>query len=99
MKSEMIGIRIPTDLLEKIDRMKEEAGADRTTVILNALKYWVKTGGNVTSDAEYLTTIKMIATDLQSIMRNETEIEKLHNIIAEQQNTINSLLRLIPRNE
>ena len=59
-KLEMVSLRIPSDLLKDLDAHREHECADRTTIILRALRYWLKIDGKVTTDNEILTRLSEI---------------------------------------
>ena len=100
-KSEMIGLRIPIELLDKVDQLKEIEETDRTTIILNALRYWVKIEGKVTTDNEYLTRLKNLDENNSALLkiaeRHDAELAEMRKIIAQQSTTIDTLLEKIPR--
>lgn len=98
-KAEMIGLRIPSDLLEKIDKLKNDEGIDRTALVLRALRYWVSVEGKVTSDAEYLTSMQKVQTGIESLQADLTEIKSLREQVAEQQKIIAALVKLLPNDK
>lgn len=98
-KAEMIGLRIPSDLLEKIDKLKNDEGIDRTALVLRALRYWVSVEGKVTSDAEYLTSMQKVQTGIESLQADMTEIKSLREQVAEQQKIIAALVKLLPNDK
>ncbi|MBQ3570357.1 MAG: CopG family transcriptional regulator [Methanocorpusculum sp.] len=98
-KAEMIGLRIPADLLEKIDKLKNDEGIDRTALVLRALRYWVSVEGKVTSDAEYLTSMQKVQTGIESLQADMTEIKSLREQVAEQQKIIAALVKLLPNDK
>lgn len=95
----MIGLRIPSDLLEKIDKLKNDEGIDRTALVLRALRYWVSVEGKVTSDAEYLTSMQKVQTGIESLQADLTEIKSLREQVAEQQKIIAALVKLLPNDK
>ena len=95
----MIGLRIPSDLLEKIDKLKNDEGIDRTALVLRALRYWVSVEGKVTSDAEYLTSMQKVQTGIESLQADMTEIKSLREQVAEQQKIIAALVKLLPNDK
>lgn len=95
----MIGLRIPSDLLEKIDKLKNDEGIDRTALVLRALRYWVSVEGKVTSDAEYLTSMQKVQTGIESLQADMTEIKLLREQVAEQQKIIAALVKLLPNDK
>lgn len=118
VKLELISVRVPADLLQKLDVLKQEEMLDRSTLIVRALKYWVSVEGKITSDQEYLTRLKNIDQNIdevntqiqkftQDIGENIAksteeylhEIKELRGLLSEQQKTINTLLRMIPKND
>ena len=98
-KAEMIGLRIPSDLLEKIDKLKNDEGIDRTALVLRALRYWVSVEGKVTADAEYLTSMKKVQTGIENLQADMTEIKSLREQVAEQQKIIATLVKLLPNDK
>ncbi|MDV0442364.1 ribbon-helix-helix domain-containing protein [Methanorbis furvi] len=98
-KVEMIGIRVPTDLLDKINALKDAEGVDRTAIILRALRYWVSIEGKVTTDNEYLNRITSIDQNVTEVALGVKNMQELKDLVMEQQKTINTLLRLIPKEE
>ena len=95
----MIGLRIPSDLLEKIDKLKNDEGIDRTALVLRALRYWVSVEGKVTSDAEYLTSMQKVQTGIENLQADMTEIKSLREQVAEQQKIIAALVKLLPNDK
>ncbi len=95
----MIGVRIPSDLLSKLDALKDEEGIDRTALILRALRYWVLIEGKVTADAEYLHRLAQIDASIAHISSGMEDVKQLKNMVSEQQQVINALVKLIPRGD
>ena len=101
-KLEMVSLRIPSDLLKDLDAHREHECADRTTIILRALRYWLKIDGKVTTDYEILTRLSEIEQSSKemknSFLEYQGDIKDLKGIIAQQQATIDTLLRMLPKN-
>lgn len=95
----MIGIRVPTGLLEKINALIDAEGVDRTTIILRALRYCVAVEGKVTTDNEYLNRINTIDQNVIDIASGVKDVQELKDLLMGQQRTINTLLHLIPKEE
>ncbi|MDO5844366.1 MAG: ribbon-helix-helix domain-containing protein [Methanocorpusculum sp.] len=95
-KSDMIGLRIPSDLLMKIDKLKDEEGIDRTALILRALRYWIGVNGKISTDAEYLNSIKKIESGVGNLLNDMNEIKTLREQVAEQQKVISALVKMLP---
>lgn len=95
-KAEMIGLRIPSDLLIKIDKLKDDEGIDRTALVLRALRYWVSVGGKISTDAEYLNSIKNIEEKVETIQTDICDIKNLREQVAEQQKIISTLVKMLP---
>ena len=106
-KPEQISLRLPTELLTAIDKLKEKEELDRTVLILRALKYWVSIEGRITTDHEYLTQLQEMKNEIKELQKTlnttiehyEEEITAQRSLLSEQQNTINTLLRMLPKNE
>lgn len=98
-KAEMIGLRIPADLLAKIDKLKNDEGIDRTALVLRALRYWVSVEGKVTSDTEYLTSMKKVLEGIEQLQEDMTEIKSLREQVAEQQKIIATLVKMLPNDK
>ena len=100
-KLEMVSLRIPSDLLKDLDAHREHECADRTTIILRALRYWLKIDGKVTTDNEILTRLSEIEQSSKemknSFLEYQGDIKDLIGIIAQQQATIDTLLRMLPK--
>ena len=95
-KAEMIGLRIPADLLAKIDKLKNEEGIDRTALVLRALRYWVNVEGKVTSDTEYLTSMRKVQEGIETLQADMNEVKSLREQVAEQQKIIAALVKMLP---
>lgn len=97
-----ISLRLPSDLIAGLDKLREKERTDRTHLIVKAIEYWIQVEGKVTSDGEYLQKIAEIETHLSSIkqvlMRNQEEIERLQKIIEIQNTTIDTLVSKISTN-
>ena len=106
-KLEQISLRLPVSLLQELDALKEKEELDRSVIIVKALKYWTSVGGNVTTDAEYITLLQEMKNEIAelkttlttSIHHYENEIETQRSLLAEQQKTITTLLRMLPKKE
>lgn len=95
-KSDMIGVRIPSDLLMKLDKLKDEEGIDRSALILRALRYWVSVNGKISTDAEYLNSIKKIEENVEIIQTDISDIKNLREQVSEQQKVIATLVKMLP---
>lgn len=102
-KLEMVSLRIPSELLKDLDAHREQECADRTTIILRALRYWLKIDGKVTTDNEILTRLSEIEQNSKEIkngfLEYQEDVKDLKRIIAQQQATIDTLLRMIPKDK
>lgn len=104
-KLEQISLRLPSGLIHDLDLLKEKEGLDRSAIIVRALKYWVSVQGNITTDAEFITLLKEMKTELASqkttltnaLEHYQEEITTQRTLLAEQQKTINTLLRMLPK--
>ena len=96
-------LRIPADLVEGIEKIQANEHSDRTHVIIKAIEYWVKVGGKVTADGEYLSRLRNIDETLESlaaaVQKKDEEIAGLQEIIRRQTETIDTLLGRIPRKD
>ena len=105
IKLEQISLRLPANLIRELDQLKEKEGIDRSVIIVRALKYWVSVGGNITTDSEFLTLLHELQSEITSLRSSlesvtthyETESNTQREMLAEQQKTINTLLRMIPK--
>lgn len=95
-KAEMIGLRIPADLLAKIDKLKNDEGIDRTALVLRALRYWVSVEGKVISDTEYISSIRKVQEGIENLQEDMIEIKSLREQVAEQQKIIAALVKILP---
>ena len=104
---EQISIRLPADLINDLNILKEREQIDRSAIIVKALRYWVGVGGHVSNDNEYLCQIKEMNTKLETmsyllekiVARYEKESADNRTLLSEQQKTINTLLRMIPKDD
>ena len=104
---EQISIRLPVDVIEGLNNLKEKEQTDRSSIIVKALRYWISVDGNVSTDNEYVEKIKnmdAVISELQKSMQdivNNYERESAVNreLLAEQQKTINTLVRLLHKEE
>ncbi|HJJ61991.1 MAG TPA: hypothetical protein O0X21_00765 [Methanocorpusculum sp.] len=100
---EMVSLRIPSDLLKDLDAHRERECTDRTTIILRALRYWLKIDGKITTDNEILTRLSEIEQNSKTITETfqeyQGDVKELKGIIAQQQATIDTLLRMLPKND
>jgi len=107
IKPEQISLRLPASMIKELDQLKEKEGTDRTVVIVRALKYWIRVEGNITTDAEYLNRLTQMETELAEVRDSlakitaqyEEEAAAKREIISELQKTINTLLRMLPKDE
>lgn len=97
VKSEMVGLRIPTDLLEKIDAQRERESIDRSAFIIRALRYWTAIEGHITTDHEYMKRLEDIENNVNKITEDVNAIKQLYEISADQQKAINALVKLLPK--
>lgn len=106
-KLEQISIRLPLDLIDDLNKLKEKEQIDRSAIIVKALRYWVSVQGHVSEDNEFLNQIKEIKTRQEEmktqldkmLMQYENEATENRALLAEQQKTINTLLRMIPKED
>lgn len=106
-KPEQISLRLPAAMIRELDQLKEKEGIDRTAVIIRALKYWVSVEGNIITDAEYLNRMQQMEQELAEIrdsltkitVQYEEEAAAKREIISELQKTINTLLRMLPKED
>ena len=106
-KLEQISIRLPLDLIDDLNKLKEKEQIDRSAIIVKALRYWVSVQGHVSEDNEYLNQIREIKTRQEEmktqldkmLMQYENEARENRALLAEQQKTINTLLRMIPKED
>lgn len=98
-KTEQFSLRIPKDVMDKIDELKLEEGTDRSVILMRAIKYWLSVDGKITTDNEFLTRLNEITDELKSyrILCSDFQKERLNyqETIMKQQNTINTLLELL----
>lgn len=102
-KTEQFSLRIPKDVMDKIDELKLEEGTDRSVIIMRAIKYWLSVDGKITTDNEYLTRLKEISEELKSyrILCSDFQKERQNyqETILKQQTTIDTLLTMIAANK
>lgn len=96
-KPDMISIRIPSDLLTKIDMMKDKEGIDRTALIIRALRYWVAIEGNVTIDNEFLNRLDKLEKYMGTIANKINSETDLRDQVSEQEKVIGALVKMIPK--
>ena len=95
-KPEQISMRMPKDLVSKVDLLKAKEGVDRSAIINKAVRYWTDVEGNITTDHQILSrldTIETNTTELRSeiykvILDFRKEKDQLRELIDKQQNTI-----------
>ena len=106
-KMEQISIRLPIDLIDDLSKLKEKEQIDRSAIIVKALRYWISVGGNVSTDNEFLNQIREMKGEInelknlmsETISHSEKEATEMRMLLAEQQKTINTLLRMMPKEE
>jgi len=104
---EQISLRLPVDLIDDLNKLKEKEQIDRSAIIVRAIRYWLSVGGNVSTDNEFLNQIREMKSELnevKNLMRDslshyEKEAAEMRSLLAEQQKTINTLLRMMPKEE
>ena len=78
-------IRLPNDILSKVEQIQLRERTDRTSVIVKAVEYWVSVDGKATSDGEFLQRLDQMDTrivDLTSLVKDsEAEIIQLRQTI------------------
>lgn len=107
IKAEQISVRLPVEVLHRLDEMKEKEGTDRSAIIARAVKYWVSVDGNITTDAEYLTRLDEIEKRMDGMMEviqklldyREMESKEQRAMLAEQQKMTLALLKMREREE
>lgn len=63
-------MRMPKDLVVKVDALKKQEGVDRSVVINKAVRYWTEVGGNVTTDHQILVRLTCIEKIPRSFREN-----------------------------
>ena len=104
---EQISIRLPIDLIDELNKLKEKEQIDRSAIIVKALRYWISVGGNVSTDNEFLNQIREMKSEIsevknlmsETLSHYEKETTEMRMLLAEQQKTINTLLRMMPKEE
>lgn len=104
-KPEQISMRMPKDLVSKVDLLKAKEGVDRSAIINKAVRYWTDVEGNITTDHQILSrldTIETNTTELRSeiykvILDFRKEKDQLRELIDKQQNTIETLLAMLSK--
>ncbi len=104
-KPEQISMRMPKDLVAKVDLLKEKEGVDRSAIINKAVRYWTEIEGIVTTDHQLLTRLTDIETntsglrcDIDNVIQNlRKEKEQLQGLLEKQQNTIDTLLAMLAK--
>lgn len=105
IKTEQISIRLPVDLLEDLEILKQRDGIDRSVLIIKALRYWVSVEGNISTDNEFVNQIHELKEAVEIFQKNisavsasyEKETAENRQLLIEQQTTINTLLRMIAK--
>lgn len=98
-------MRMPKDLVSKVDLLKAKEGVDRSAIINKAVRYWTDVEGNITTDHQILSrldTIEANTTELRSeiykvILDFRKEKDQLRELIDKQQNTIETLLAMLSK--
>ena len=70
---EQISLRLPVDLIDELNKLKEKEQIDRSAIIVKALRYWISVGGNVSTDNEFLNQIREMKgeiNELKNLMSN-----------------------------
>ena len=106
-RPEQISMRMPKELVTKIDKLKEKEGVDRSAIINKAVRYWTDVAGNVTTDHEYLIRLQTIEenttqlrNDLDKVIQtSESDKRHLQDLINKQQDTIDTLLALLSKKD
>lgn len=96
-KSEMVGLRVPSDLLEKIDAQRDKESIDRSAFIIRALRYWTSVEGHITTDHEYMKRLEDIENNVNKITEDVNAIRQLYELSSDQQKAINALVKLLPK--
>ena len=104
-KMEQISIRLPVDVIEGVNNLKEKEQTDRSLIIVKALRYWISVDGNVSTDNEFLNQIREMKGEInelknlmsETVSHYEKEATEMRTLLAEQQKTINTLLRMMPK--
>ena len=106
-KMEQISLRLPVDLIDDLNKLKEKEQIDRSAIIVKAVRYWISVGGNVSTDNEFLNQIREMKSEInevknlmsETLSHYEKEAAEMRTLLAEQQKTINTLLRMMPKEE
>lgn len=96
-KSEMVGLRVPADLLEKIDAQRDKESIGRSSFIIRALRYWTSVEGPITTDHEYMKRLEDIENNVNKITEDVNAIRQLYELSSDQQKAINALVKLLPK--
>ena len=102
---EQISLRLPVDLIDDLNKLKEIEQIDRSAIIVKAVRYWISVGGNVSTDNEFLNQIREMKSEInevknlmsETLSHYEKEATEMRTLLAEQQKTINTLLRMMPK--
>ena len=100
-------IQISKKLFIILNKLKEKEQIDRSAIIVKALRYWISVGGNVSTDNEFLNQIREMKSEIsevknlmsETLSHYEKETTEMRMLLAEQQKTINTLLRMMPKEE
>lgn len=80
-------IRLPNDILEKVQEIQIREHIDRTTVIVKAVEYWVSVDGRATCDGAFIQRLDAMDTRIAELTTaleaSRTEIERLCSAITE----------------
>lgn len=72
-KPEQISMRMPKDLITKVDALKEKEEVDRSAIINKAVRYWTEIEGNITTDHQILSRLDSIEITTTTELRGEID--------------------------
>ncbi len=104
-KPEQISMRMPKDLVSKVDTLKEQEGVDRSAIINKAVRYWTEVEGNITTDHQLLNRLETIETnttelrgEIDKVIQDfRKEKDQLQELLGKQQDTIDTLLAMLAK--
>ena len=103
-KSTQVNLRMPTRILEEIDRLAKENYHDRSSEINSACEAWIEAGGKNYRDATTLAKIDKLETKIDELeIRLNTALREVEagkevylKIIETHEHTIKCLLNTLP---
>lgn len=104
-KPEQISMRMPKDLVIKVDALREKEGVDRSAIINKAVRYWTEIDGMVVTDHQILSRLSEIELnttelrgDIDKVIHDfRKEKDQMQELVRKQQDTIDILLDMLSK--